>query len=137
MIRNIGENMRDMRKRLKRAFKSSRDKEMVVVPIGYTLEFWNNIYDSIFERKQLKKALKCTKFASVNGRATCRWTRRGLRGIYEKFVSDFPSLLCYCFSSILVCHFYLLFYTSSNSLHLYCLYLYNFYCYMSEDEFRR
>lgn len=114
VMRQVGNNIREKRVRLRRAFKSARNKESVPCSGGCTLESWNFIYESLSNAQLQAKSEKCV-VAAVARTERLKFTHKlgvhGVSGLVSKFVS-FESISTLIISFILV--MYVLYFKNSN-----------------------
>ena len=90
VMQQVGNNMKEKRSRLRKAFGKAKRKESVPVANGCTLESWKKIYESFASAKYQSKSCKCTAGAEARTRLqgfTHKLGPHGVIGLVTSFVS--------------------------------------------------
>ncbi|KAG0596401.1 hypothetical protein M758_UG250600 [Ceratodon purpureus] len=88
----IGDNIRERRVRLRRAFAKADHKNSVHVAGGVTLDSWNAMFDSLSNPKYQTKSDKCKVAADERTRKkgfTHKLGSKGVQGLVRIFVDKF------------------------------------------------
>jgi hypothetical protein len=90
VMKQVGNNLKEKRVRLRRSFRNARQKECVPCSGGCTLESWNLIFESLSDANLEAKTEKCK--VAVDARTkrlkfTHKLGAHGVGGLVNKFVS--------------------------------------------------